>query len=51
METIRKFGVYSKRPVKECWSETGKAPIKVKWVDINKGDTEREEYRSRLLAM
>ena len=27
------------------------SPIKVKWVDINKGDTEREEYRSRLVAM
>jgi hypothetical protein len=51
METFRRFGVYTKRPTKECWSETGTAPIKVKWVDINKGDTEREEYRSRLVAM
>ncbi len=23
----------------------------MKWVDINKGHTEREEYRSRLVAM
>ena len=51
METFKKFGVYTKRPLKECWDETGKGPIKVKWVDINKGDTEREEYRSRLVAM
>ena len=30
--------------------ETGKAPIGVKWVDTNKGDKERPEFRCRLVA-
>ena len=25
METFKRFGVYTKRPMKECWSETGEA--------------------------
>ncbi len=34
----------------ECWEQTGKAPIGVRWVDINKGDEINPEYRSRLVA-
>ena len=30
--------------------KTGKRPIGVKWVGINKGDEANPEYRSRLLA-
>ena len=29
---------------------TGKAPIGCKWVDVNKGDEQNPEYRSRLVA-
>ena len=29
---------------------TGRAPIAVKWVDVNKGDDEEPEYRCRLVA-
>ena len=29
---------------------TGKAPIGCRWIDINKGDDEKPEYRSRLVA-
>ena len=29
---------------------TGKAPIGCRWIDINKGDDEHPEYRSRLVA-
>ena len=36
---FRELGVYEKVNVSECWAETGKAPIAVRWVDINKGDT------------
>ena len=50
METYKKHGVYEKVPIEECWTETGKAPIGVKWVDTNKGDKERPEYRCRLVA-
>ena len=50
MQEFSKHGVYVKVPVRECLEKTGKKPIGVKWVDINKGDEERPEYRSRLVA-
>ena len=31
-------GVYEKVPAQDCWSATGKRPIQVTWVDMNKGD-------------
>ncbi len=36
METFKKHGLYEKVPIEECWKETGKAPVGVKWVDTNK---------------
>ena len=48
---VHNYGVYKKVPVAVCWERTGKAPIRVKWVDINKGDEEHPDYRSRLVAM
>ena len=50
MDTFKKYGVYEKRPTKECWEKTGKAPIGVKRVDTNKGDAENPEHRCRLVA-
>ena len=50
METFKKHGVYEKVPIEECWKETGKAHVRVKWVDTNKGGTEKPEYRCRLVA-
>ena len=47
---FRKKGVYQKVPVEEAWKKTGKSPIRVKWVDVNKGDDDNPEYRSRLVA-
>ncbi len=43
--------VYEKVKLSECWEATGKNPIGVKWVDINKGDKTNPYYRSRLVAM
>ena len=43
-------GVYEKVPIEECWHQTGKPPIAVRWVDINKGDETFKNYRSRLVA-
>ena len=34
----------------ECWDVTGKPPISIKWVDVNKGDQESYGVRSRLVA-
>ena len=47
---FREMGVYDKVDVSESWKVTGKAPIAVRWVDINKGDTANPNYRSRLVA-
>ena len=52
-EEIREYnhhGVYRKVPITQCWERTGKAPIPVRWIDINKGDEVNPEYRSRLVA-
>ena len=42
--------MYRKVLESECWRVTGKPPIGTRWVDINKGDDEVPEYRSRLAA-
>ena len=38
------------RDLEECWKLTGRAPIRSRWVDINKGDDQRPNYRSRWVA-
>ena len=50
IQQIRNHNVYEKVPTAECHQKTGKAPIRVKWMDINKGDEINKEYRSRLVA-
>ena len=47
---FKEMGVYEKVDIAEAWRETGKAPIAVRWVDINKGDSVNPNYRSRLVA-
>ena len=37
-------------PIEDCWRDTGKPPIRVKWLHVNKGDDLHREYRSRLVA-
>lgn len=41
---------YKAVPIEQCFEETHKPPIKVKWVDTNKGDPEHPNFRSRLVA-
>ena len=50
LEYFTAKGVWVKRSRDEAFKEQGKAPISVKWVDVNKGDDERPNYRSRLVA-
>ena len=50
IEYFRSMGVYEKVDVQECWNVLGKAPIGVHWVDINKGESGKPNYRSRLAA-
>ena len=37
-------------PVEQSWSETNAKPIEIKWIYTNKGDGDRVESMSRLLA-
>ena len=50
VEYVRKMKLYTKVPIDECYKKTGKAPITVRWIDINKGDKLNPNYRSRLVA-
>ena len=52
-EEMRIFGtfpVYTKVRINEAWSVTGKGPIGTRWLDINKGDEDSPELRSRLVG-
>ena len=50
IEYFTKMGVYRKVPREKCYEQTGKAPIGVRWVDVNKQDNINPKYRSRLVA-
>jgi hypothetical protein len=50
IEFMMKRGIWEVIPIRECWEKTGKAPTGVRWVDTNKGDEERTDVRSRLVA-
>ena len=43
-------GVWTKVPRQRSYDRIGKAPISVRWVDVNKGDEYEPNYRSRLVA-
>ena len=43
-------GVWDLRNLQEAWARTGRPPISVRWVEVNKGDDEHPNYRSRLVA-
>ena len=46
MEYYDKMHVFDKVPIAQCWERTGKAPLKGRWVDIDKG----KRYRCRRVA-
>ena len=50
MAYFKEMKVYEKVSVEECMRATGRKPIGVRWVDINKGDSAQPNYRSRLVA-
>ncbi len=50
VETFKKHGVYDKRPIKVCWESTGRSPVGVKCVEVNKDDKESPKYRCRSAA-
>ena len=50
IDYVKKLGVYKKVPKSRCQNVTGKRPIQVRWIDVNKGDDENPVYRCRLVA-
>ena len=47
---LKRINLYVEVDTAECWTNTGKAPISIKWVKVNKGTTEVPEVRCRLVA-
>ena len=45
---VDELNAYKYDSVDNCLKTTGKRPIPVKWVDVNKGDAQHPEVRSRL---
>ena len=50
LEWLHEQQVYTQRTIAEAKEVTGKPPIKLLWIDTNKGDDQREHYRSRLVV-
>ena len=50
IDYIHKMKLYEKVTIDGCYKKTGKGPISVRWIDINKGDAQSPNYRSRLVA-
>ena len=50
LAVVKKMMVWRKVRREECLAATGKPPIKLRWVDINKGDELNPKYRSRIVA-
>lgn len=50
MQVFREHEVYTEVPIQEAHDETGKQPIGVRWLDINKGDEVNTKKRNRLVA-
>ncbi|CAK0893091.1 unnamed protein product, partial [Prorocentrum cordatum] len=49
-EWVKKQELIEIVPRSLAFAETGRPPIPLKWVDTNKGDAERPNYRSRLVV-
>lgn len=50
MKYVKEMKVYDITTIETCKAETGRAPIGVRWVDIDKGDITDPLYRSRFVA-
>ena len=50
MKWYEKFQAFEEVTDETCVLRTGRKPISCRWRDINKGDSERVEVRSRLVV-
>ena len=50
LEYFTSKGVWRKRLLSEAFAKTGRRPISVRWVDVNKGDQQEYDIICRLVA-
>ena len=50
LDWFRDHGVYDRRKISECLQHAGAKPIRLLWVDTNKGDDAKENCRSGLVV-
>ena len=50
LSVVKKTEVWRKVRREECFQATGRAPIKLRWVDISKGDELYPKYGARIVA-
>ena len=50
IEYVRSMNLYTKVSISECLAKTGKKPIAVRWIDVNKGDAKNPNMRSRVVG-
>ena len=50
LDFFKSKGVWLKVPRQQAFQRTGRPPISVRWVDVNKSDEVEPNYRSRLVA-
>ena len=50
LKVVDEMGAWELRPIAECIEVTGKKPVKVRWVDVNKGDDDTPNVRCRIVA-
>ena len=50
LDWVKKEKIYTKVPLAQCRQRTGKQPLDTCWIDNNKGDDERPNYRSRVVV-
>ncbi|CAJ1377485.1 unnamed protein product [Effrenium voratum] len=50
IDYAQRYQVWTVVDTDECYKATGKPPISTRWIDLDKGDINRPNYRSRLVV-
>eukprot|EP00971_Amphidinium_carterae_P142601 2825029-Amphidinium_carterae.1 len=50
MEFLRQLQAYSYDSTEVCWEKTGRRPVPVKWVNVDKGEPDCPKTRARLVV-
>ena len=49
LDFAERYNLWTAVPIQEAWDVTGKGPISSRWIDLDKGDLDKPNYRSRLV--